>query len=56
MLREEMTSGRQVGYGQIALGVGVAVLGIGVAMLLIVITIGIFGPTTNGQRLEDVSP
>lgn len=35
--------------------VGVFVM-IGVAMLLIVITIGLFGPPTNGRRLEEVSP
>lgn len=35
--------------------VGVFVM-IGVAMILIVITIGIFGPQTNGRRLEEISP
>jgi hypothetical protein len=35
--------------------VGVFVM-IGTAMLLIVFTIGIFGPCTNGKRLEEISP
>jgi putative MFS transporter len=29
---------------------------IGVAMLTIILTIGIFGPRTNGQALEILSP
>jgi putative MFS transporter len=35
--------------------VGVFIM-IGVAMLLIVLSIGIFGPRTNGRALEEVSP
>jgi MFS transporter, putative metabolite:H+ symporter len=35
--------------------VGVFVM-IGVSMLLIVLSIGIFGPPTNGRRLEEISP
>jgi putative MFS transporter len=29
---------------------------IGAAMLLIVLSIGLFGPRTNGRRLEEVAP
>jgi len=49
-----------VGYWVAAILAGVGQVGvfvmIGVAMLLIVITISIFGPPTNGRRLEEVSP
>lgn len=49
-----------VGYWVAALLAGVGQVGvfamIGIAMFLIVITIGIFGPRTNGRRLEEVSP
>jgi putative MFS transporter len=49
-----------VGYWVAAILAGVGQVGvfvmIGIAMLLIVVTIGIFGPSTNGRRLEEVSP
>ena len=49
-----------VGYWVAALLAGTGQVGvfvmIGVAMALIVITIGVFGPRTNGRRLEEVSP
>jgi putative MFS transporter len=49
-----------VGYWVAAILAGVGQVGvfvmIGVAMLLIVITIGVFGPRTNGRRLEEISP
>ncbi|MBV9783171.1 MAG: MFS transporter [Acidisphaera sp.] len=49
-----------VGYGVSAIlarggQIGVFFM-IGIAMLLIVLSIGIFGPRTNGRRLEEVSP
>ena len=49
-----------VGFGVSAIlanwgEIGVFVM-IGVAMLLIVLSIGIFGPRTNGRSLEDLSP
>jgi MFS transporter, putative metabolite:H+ symporter len=49
-----------VGYWVAAIlarvGQGGVFVMIGVAMLLIVLSIGIFGPRTNGRRLEEVSP
>ncbi|HEY6617905.1 MAG TPA: MFS transporter [Steroidobacteraceae bacterium] len=49
-----------VGYWVSAILAGVGQIGvfvmIGTAMLLIVVTIGFFGPRTNGQRLEEISP
>jgi putative MFS transporter len=49
-----------VGYWVSAILAGVGQLGvfvmIGTAMLLIVVTIGFFGPRTNGKRLEEISP
>ncbi len=49
-----------VGYWVSALLAGYGTTGvfimIGGAMLLIVLSIGIFGPPTNGRRLEEVSP
>jgi MFS transporter, putative metabolite:H+ symporter len=49
-----------VGYWVAAILASVGQLGvfvmIGAAMLLIVFSIGIFGPRTNGRRLEEVSP
>jgi putative MFS transporter len=49
-----------VGYWVSAILVSVGQVGvfvmIGTAMLLIVFTIGIFGPRTNGKRLEEISP
>jgi putative MFS transporter len=49
-----------VGYWVSALLASVGQVGvfamIGLAMLLIVLSIGIFGPRTNGRRLEEVSP
>lgn len=48
--------GYWVGDLLVAYGVGAVFVMIGAAMLSIIISVGVFGPATNGRRLETLSP